>query len=99
MRIKYPDSWSQVDRDALDALFERARREGLWFFHNGISGQFWYSPDELQAEQENGKFIWGAVNWQLRDPHDYLRQANAAIEAAHKEYDAISIRIFAGLPR
>jgi len=70
MRIKYPETWSQSARDALDEMFRRAIANGLWFYHGGMSGPLWFSPDELQAEQEKGQFVWGAVNWQLRDPQE-----------------------------
>jgi hypothetical protein len=73
-RIAYPDSWDHASRAMLDALFEQARREKLWFFHGGLSGPLWFTPDELQAEQAKGNFVWGAPNWKLRSPFELLDQ-------------------------
>ena len=56
--------------ESLQPLFERAEKEGLWFSnsHYGV----WFSPKELKAEQDGGKFLWGAPNWELRDPAEKL---------------------------
>lgn len=63
----------------LKPLFERARKEGLWFWcsYQGL----WFTPDELEAEHRRGSFIWGAVNWSLRDPKELV--AEAEVEAAN----------------
>lgn len=59
----------------LEPLFAEAERDGKWFHHNSMMvGPLWFSPGELRAEHEKGKFIWGAVNWRLRDPLEGLKQ-------------------------
>lgn len=52
--------------DLLEPLFERALKEKKWFRSNyqGI----YFSPKELRAELNKGKFVWGPVNWMLVDP-------------------------------
>lgn len=60
----------------LDPLFAQARREGLWFY--GSYHDIWFSPDELRAHQANGQFVWGAVNWKLRDPRELLASREQA---------------------
>jgi hypothetical protein len=57
--------------DGLQPLFDKAEKEGLWFYCS--YQQLWFSPNELKNEQSNGRFLWGAVNWQLRDPHEKLK--------------------------
>lgn len=96
MRINYPETWPESARNELDAMFERARREGLWFFHGGLSGPLWFSPDELQAKQAGGSFIWGPVNWDLRDPSEHLRDADRHVESAKAERDKIAARLRVG---
>ncbi len=71
--------------NSLGEMFTRARREGLWF-HCGYQ-DLWFSPDELEKAQASGRFRWGAVNWELRDPKEqveYLKRKaqSAADEAA-----------------
>lgn len=56
----------------LRPLFEQARREGKWFWC--AYQDLWFSPDDLERQQAKGSFIWGAVNWQLRDPREKLAQ-------------------------
>lgn len=92
-RITYPSTWEQASRDALDDLFTRARVERLWFFHGGLSGPLWFSPAELQAEQEKGTFVWGAGNWQLRSPLERLAQIDTEVRNLHVERDKLLKRI------
>ena len=61
-------------------MFAKARAEGLWF-HCGYQ-DLWFSPDELDAANKEGRFIWGAVNWTLRDPRERLEQLKNAIVSA-----------------
>ncbi len=56
----------------LAPLFERAEREGLWFFSAYQS--LWFSPRELRAEHAKDCFLWGPANWQLRLPSEYIAE-------------------------
>jgi len=56
----------------LEPLFEKAKNDKLWFYCSYQS--LWFSPAELRREHENGKFIWGAENWKLRDPQERIAQ-------------------------
>lgn len=71
---------------AMDALFDKARREGLWF-HCAYQ-DLWFSPADLEAQQERGCFRWGPVNWTLRDPQervdDLRRKATRLIADAER---------------
>lgn len=51
---------------SLEPLFEKAERDGLWFFCHYQA--MWFSPRELRKEHANGRLAWGPVNWVLRDP-------------------------------
>ena len=64
-------------------LIEEARRRGLWL--HCTYQDLWFSPDQLEAENKNGKFRWGPVNWRLRDPHEYAEQAERRAQLASQE--------------
>lgn len=67
----------------LKPLIDQARREGLWLWC--YYQDLWFSPDQLEAENANGKFIWGAVNWKLRDPAERVHEAEARARSALEE--------------
>lgn len=92
-RIDYPAIWGQSARDDLDHMFAVARTKRLWFFHGGLSGPLWFSPDELEAEQKGEKFVWGAANWTLRNPLEYLQEADHVVERAKIERESIGARL------
>lgn len=54
--------------DDLEPLIREAERTGKWL--HCVYQDLWFSPAELRAENAGGHFIWGAVNWTLRDPLD-----------------------------
>ncbi len=66
-------------------LFIEAEIKGLWF-HCGYQ-DLWFSPKQLAAEQEAGRFRWGPVNWMLRDPRERVAilRKQAATELAEAE--------------
>jgi len=55
----------------LEPLFKEAREKNLLFYC--YYQNLWFTPDELQKENEKGKFIWGSINWELKTPTDKLR--------------------------
>ena len=90
---KYPAEWSEESRKALDDLFVRAKAEKLWFFYGGLNGPLWFSPAELEQQQKKGKFLWGAPNWRLHDPQEYVKQLTEQINALDRQRDSVCIRI------
>lgn len=81
-RIAYPANWPQADRDALDRMFEVARQRNMFFFSNQSGGPYWFAPFQLQAEQENGQFIWSAANWELRESRERFVELQKAVDDA-----------------
>jgi len=59
----------------LAPLFAEARAKGLWF-HSSYAGA-WFSPDDLDAAHKAGQFVWGATNWELRDPQEFIDEEMA----------------------
>jgi hypothetical protein len=75
----------------LEPLFETAKKEHKWFYTS--YQDMWFSPSELREQHKKDKFLWGAVNWQLRDPRERLVQLYGFIERTHKEIANLEDRI------
>jgi hypothetical protein len=56
--------------NGLEPLFNQAERECLWFYSR--YQDMWFSPNELREAHSKGRFIWGAPNWELRDPQEKI---------------------------
>jgi hypothetical protein len=69
--------------ETLKPLFEKADKEGLWFY--SYYQDIWFSPKELREKHEKGFFLWGAVNWKLRDPRERLSQFKEEIFRIEQE--------------
>ncbi len=67
----------------LAPLLEEARQKGLWFYspYQGL----WFSPDELESLQKEGRFRWGPDNWELRDPRENLAHLRTKAAIANNE--------------
>ena len=53
-------------------MIAEAKRHKLWLFASYQS--LWFSPEQLESAQANGRFQWGPVNWKLRDPQERLEE-------------------------
>lgn len=75
----------------LNALIEQARAEKkwLWCYYQDL----WFSPDELTAQNAEGRFRWGIVNWKLRDPVEMLQEAEQCAAKANAEVEGVRSRI------
>lgn len=82
---------TMADPATLPELIAKARREGKWLFC--AYQALWFSPDQLARENANGRFRWGVVNWQLRDPQEHLAAARRAVDVAQAEMDRIEQEI------
>jgi hypothetical protein len=78
---------------ALAPLFDEARRTGKWFFHGGPSGPLWFSPDHLAELQARGSYCWDAQNWTLRDPRDWLVDAERRAKQAQEQVQRIKAEL------
>lgn len=78
----------------LNELIAQARREGKWLKCNSaFHGYLWFSPSELEAENRNGKYRWGVVNWDLRDPFDRIEEFEQQILAVMEERNRFTKRM------
>ncbi len=58
------------DKVDLSSLIGRAHQQGLWLWCSYLD--LWFSPEELEAENRQGRFRWGEINWELRDPQECI---------------------------
>lgn len=79
----------------LKPLFDEARASGKWFWCN--YQDLWFSPDQLAAAQASGRFLWGAVNWKLRDPTERIEEAKRRRDVAQAEVDRVINQTIAGM--
>lgn len=75
----------------MEALLAQAEREGKWLhtFYQNI----WFSPQELRALRAKGEFRWGARNWTLREPLEYLAEVEKAVRDAVEFRDRVAAQI------
>lgn len=77
--------------NGMGKLFERAKERELWF--NCRYQNLWFSPEDLEEKQANGKFRWGAVNWELRDPQERIEQLRREMGRVQNELDNFTKRL------
>lgn len=82
-----PDS----NREQLAAMIKTARDTGkwLWCYYQDL----WFSPDQLEKEHSKGRFLWGVVNWKLRDPHERIEEAQKQVRMAVDNLERIEKEI------
>jgi len=69
--------------DNLVPMMERAKKEGLWF--RSHYQHLWFSPEDLEEEWKNKKFLWGACNWTLLKPEERLSVINKKIKRLEEQ--------------
>jgi len=75
----------------LQPLFEKARLTGKWF--RSPYQNIWFSPDELEKTQSEGRFIWGLVNWELHDPAEREESLKTEVRQAIEELERFQERL------
>ncbi len=83
---------TKVDvRALLVPMVQQARREKKWLrcsYQN-----LWFSPNELEAHNKDGRFLWGPVNWELRDPADHVEALRREVLRKTDELRAVEKRV------
>lgn len=77
--------------NGLNPMFEKADKEKLWF--HSFYQDLWYSPQELREKHKEGRFLWGSVNWELRDPNDKLNNMRCSLINIEKSIKDLEVRI------
>ena len=73
--------------EPLRPLIAQARAEGKWL--RCSYQDLWFSPDQLEADNRDGRFRWGPQNWTLHDPQELLRRADETVDKAVADRDRI----------
>ncbi len=86
-----------IDDPEMNELFTLARAKGLWFWshYQGI----WFSPDELIRLRAEGRFRWGAQNWELRNPEEYLEETRRRVTEAQMAHARAVKRVIESRPQ
>ena len=71
---------TEEDRKELSDLIATAEASGKWL-HCRYQ-DIWMPPAKLREANADGRFLWGVVNWTLRDPRQKLEQMKKAEKAA-----------------
>jgi Zn-finger protein len=77
--------------EELGTLIEKAKCENLWFYNSYYN--MWVSPTELAKKNKEGKLIWGANNWILRNPQEKVSELKREIEAIEDELIQFQMRM------
>jgi hypothetical protein len=87
------DTARQSIRELMKPMFAEAEDKGLWFYtsYQGL----WFSPKQLRELQDAGRFLWGPVNWQLRQPRERATDAEQAAIVAIAEAKRIAAEVTA----
>lgn len=75
----------------LEFMFEQAEDKGLWFYSR--YQQLWFSPNELRENHNEDRYVWGAVNWMLRDPEERLEELYNLQESVENQIDTFKRRM------
>lgn len=64
-------------------IIARAKKEKKWLFthYQGL----WFSPVDLEKANAEGRYLWGEVNWTLRDPQEHLCELRRVACVAEEE--------------
>lgn len=76
----------------LKVLIEHARKEKKWLFCGYQC--LWFTPDELETANNSGKFLWGTVNWTLRDPQEKIDEIQKQIDELGKQLAENHTKLF-----
>lgn len=66
------DMQAKAILDDLEGLIREAERGGFLLHSKSMVGEFWFTPQELREENQNGRFIWSRVNWNLCRPIEHI---------------------------
>jgi hypothetical protein len=73
--------------EPLTELLAQADREGKWL--RSTYHDICFTPAELRAANDEGRFRWGPVNWLLVDPQERIDAAKRRLDDAQRDYDAV----------
>lgn len=75
----------------LEPLFIKAEKEGLWFY--SPYQQMWFTPKELKKAHNEGRFVWGIPNWELRSPYEKITELETLKRNIEKQIEDVKSKI------
>ena len=78
----------------LTELIAEAREKYLWIHCN--YHDLWFSPNELEKCNAEGKYLWAKVNWTLKDPQVLVEIDEERIANLTKSLQGLKDRIETG---
>ena len=75
----------EIVKSQLEVLIKRAEKTKNWLYCH--YQDLWFSPEKLREENENGRFLWGPVNWDIKSPLILLKQLKETAELSNKKYE------------
>ncbi len=72
-------------------MIKEAREKKLFLYNSYYD--LWFSPKELEDYNSEDRYVWGAVNWHLKDPAIYLKQLGKNVQKAKDEHWNFLLRI------
>jgi hypothetical protein len=79
---------SKILKD-LEPMFREAREKGLLF--RSRYQELLFTPDQLEEQQRNGRFVWGPVNWKLEHPSVERERRKGALRNAQMAVDNFTL--------
>ncbi len=81
---------NETIRNQLTALIDDARKSKKWLCAENI---YWFSPDELENEIKNNRFLWPLVHWKKRKPEERLQELQQELRRARWNIKTFKSRI------
>ena len=72
-------------------LIDEARRQKKWLWCS--YQDMWFTPDELEDHNRQGRFRWDPGNFRLRDPMEKLAALDREIASLSAERNKMLLRI------
>lgn len=72
-------------------MFAEAKEKNLWLYCG--YQDLWFSPKELKDAQAEGRFIWGAENFKLRNPYELMNELSDRADKIEEQKKSLRMRI------
>lgn len=84
-------NWTAEAEAAITVLLTEAEAKGHWLWQRYYD--LWISPAELRNAMAEGRYRWGAVNWEIRDPQEALAALDTRIGDLQQERTRLEERL------
>jgi hypothetical protein len=78
-------------QELLKPLIAEAKATDRWLHCH--YQDLWFSPEQLEAANAQGRFLWGPVNWTLRDPQERVAILSRDVENARLALESFKAQL------